>query len=901
MKKWIKAIKDPGLGMRLRTFYLAGGVGTIALLFMVLISLLIGENTSSILLVAGCTFGYALLFYLTIHFNKLDVGGSVICFLVVCVLFPVCFFCSGGLYGGSSLWFVFGVVFISSLMRGRLQIFFFVLTIVALSACYGISYVRPDLVLAHTTETFFLDSFASVILISFLILLLITFQSNIYKEKNELAQKRSEEIEELNRAQNRFFSNMSHEIRTPINTIIGLNEMILRDTTDKEVAKDANIIQGASKMLLTLINDILDMSKIESGKMDIVAVEYGTGDMLSEIVNMIWQRANDKGIDFKIEFDEAIPTRLFGDEVRIKQILINLLNNAIKYTKEGSVVLSVQCEPADENNVWIVYSVTDTGMGIKKENIPTLFDVFQRVDEEKNRHIEGTGLGLSIVKQLVNLMGGEVTVNSVYMKGSTFIVRLPQTISDRQPLGTRNFLEQGRIVGIERYRTSFEAPRANILIVDDNEVNVTVEKKLLRDTKMNVEAVLSGEECLNKTVSKKYDAILMDHLMPEMDGIECLHAIRSQKGGLNNNTPVIVLTANAGSENQHLYKVNGFDDYLLKPISGKQLEDKLIRFIPRGLIKELSGPTVIEARDQNTGIRLHKVAICVTADSVCDIREDVVRKYRIGIIPSHIHTDDGDFLDGIETNADEIMYYMKEKKGRVRTSAATVGEYERFFAENLSKAYQIIHISNAGGVRESYFNACEAAKAFGNVTVIDSGQISTGIGVLAYEAARMVHEGGMRVDEIVEELGKLKKNVLSGFVVGSTEYLANSGMIGQGAHRIFDSILIHPVISIVNSEMAFKKFMWGTTDGLRNAFVKYMLNKADNIDKGRIYVSYSALSEKDKTEIEKMIREQKKVEEVIFNQCSATNAANCGPGTFGIAYITNYKEREKRYESGIDN
>ncbi|MCR5701668.1 MAG: DegV family EDD domain-containing protein [Lachnospiraceae bacterium] len=894
MKRWIAAIKNPALGMRLRTFYLAGGVGTVSLLIMVLISLLIGENMSSILMVSCCVLLYALLFYFTIHYKKLDVGGSIICFLVVCVLFPICFFCSGGLYGGSPLWFVFGVVFISSLMRGKLQIMFFVLTIITLTVCYGVSYVWPDVVQAHTTETFFMDSFASVLLISFLILLLITFQANIYKEKNELAQKRSEEVEELNRAQNRFFSNMSHEIRTPINTIIGLNEMILRDTTDKEVANDASIIQGASKMLLSLINDILDMSKIESGKMDIVSVEYGTADMLSEIVNMIWSRARDKGIEFKIEVDETIPSRLFGDEVRIKQILINLLNNAIKYTKEGSVILSIQCEQADDNQVNLVYSITDTGMGIKKENIPTLFDVFQRADEEKNRYIEGTGLGLSIVKQLVGLMGGEVTVNSVYMKGSTFIVRLPQTIADKQPIGTRNFMEHGRIVGIERYRTSFEAPRANVLIVDDNEVNVTVEKKLLRDTKMNVEEALSGEECLNKTVAKKYDVILMDHLMPEMDGIECLHAIRSQKGGLNNNTPVIVLTANAGSENQQLYKVNGFDDYLLKPISGRQLEEKIIRFIPRGLVKELSGPTLVEAREQSTGVRLHKVAICITTDSMCDIRDEVIRKYRIGVIPSHIHTDDGDFLDGVETNADEIMYYLKEKKGKAHSAAATVGEYERFFAENLSKAYRIIHISNAGGVRDSYVNACEAAKAFGNVTVIDSGQISTGIGILAYEAARMVNDGGLRVDEIVEELEVLKSKIQSGFVVGSTEYLANSGMIGQSTHRIFDSIMMHPVISVSNSEIAFKKVMWGTIEGLRLSFVKYMLSNADNIDKSRLYVTYSILTKKDKDEIEAMIRTQIDVVDVIFNQCSATNAVNCGPGTFGIAYITNYKERERR-------
>ena len=243
------------------------------------------------------------------------------------------------------------------------------------------------------------------------------------------------ELEGLSQAQNTFFSSMSHEIRTPINTIIGLNEMILREEISDEVAQDAANIQSAGKMLLHLINDILDMSKLESGQMEIVNSTYNTADMLSDIVGMLWIRAQDKGLKFSVEVEPSLPSQLVGDEMRIRQVLINILNNAIKYTKEGSVKLSIQCENKGSNTSKIIYTVSDTGMGIRKENIPHLFDAFKRMDEDKNKYIEGTGLGLSIVKQLVDMMNGTITVNSIYMKGSTFIIEIPQEIADDTEVG----------------------------------------------------------------------------------------------------------------------------------------------------------------------------------------------------------------------------------------------------------------------------------------------------------------------------------------------------------------------------------------------------------------------------------------------------------------------------------
>ena len=428
------------------------------------------------------------------------------------------------------------------------------MTVAEILFCYYFAFYYPDFVVKNSLRRSFFDSVFSVILVGVLSSVLLLFLNLLYNKEYEITQRQKKEIEELNKAENNFFSSMSHEIRTPINTIIGLNEIILRGNIPEDVAENARNIQGASKMLLTLVNDILDLSKIKSGKMEIVNVSYQTGALFSEIVNMIWIKAQEKGLEFRLYVDPSIPSMLFGDEVRIKQILINLLNNAVKYTRDGFVKLSVRCERQGVNRVRVWFTVEDSGQGVKKENIPYIFNAFQRVDEEKNRHIEGTGLGLNIVRQLVELMGGEISVNSVYTKGSTFLVSIDQGIVDENELGEFTLDSRVRAREGEQYQQSFEAPEAHILVVDDNDMNLIVVRKLLAETKVQIDTASSGAECLQMTLKQHYDGILMDHLMPEMDGIQCLHALRVQPGGLCQDTPVIALTANAGSDNQLLYQ-----------------------------------------------------------------------------------------------------------------------------------------------------------------------------------------------------------------------------------------------------------------------------------------------------------------------------------------------------------
>ncbi|MBQ3966979.1 MAG: response regulator, partial [Treponema sp.] len=312
-------------------------------------------------------------------------------------------------------------------------------------------------------------------------------------------------------------------------------------------------------------------------------------------------------------------------------VLINILNNAIKYTTEGSVTFSIQCKKVNMNRVQVTYTISDTGIGIKKENIPYLFDAFKRIDQTKNRYIEGTGLGLAIVKQLVTLMGGEISVNSIYTKGSTFVITLEQDIMNNSSIGELNLEARHIMNNREQYRQIFEAPDAIVLIVDDNETNLMVAEKLLRDTEIRTDTALSGKEALEKSLVTRYDAILMDHLMPEMDGIECLHAIRSQTGGLNKETPIIALTANAGSDSQVLYRKEGFDGYLAKPINGLLLEAALLKVLPKDLvtISDASGAEHNDSQIPSCRTKRYPSSLRQTVFAICrrNIRNSTVSPF----------------------------------------------------------------------------------------------------------------------------------------------------------------------------------------------------------------------------------------------------------------------------------
>lgn len=382
-----------------------------------------------------------------------------------------------------------------------------------------------------------------------------------------------------NEAKGKFLANMSHEIRTPINAILGMDEMILRESNEAQIKEYAKDIRSAGKSLLSLINDILDLSKIDSGKIEIIQVEYDVSSMINDTLNIISHKAKTKNLELIVDVDENMPSRLLGDDVRIRQILINVLNNAVKYTDSGSITLCISADVSDfEANVH--FKISDTGIGIKEEDLPKLYAQFERIEEKRNRNVEGTGLGMSITVQLLKLMGSEMNVSSVYGKGSTFYFDIRQEVVDETPIGdlSKRLKEQDEEY---EYQSMFVAPDANILSVDDNSVNRKVLKNLLKETRVVTDEASSGEKCIEMIKKKKYDLIFLDHMMPGMDGIETLHKMHNMDDNLNYDTPVIALTANAVTGAKEMYLDNGFDDFLTKPINYEKLEKMLIKYLPQ--------------------------------------------------------------------------------------------------------------------------------------------------------------------------------------------------------------------------------------------------------------------------------------------------------------------------------
>lgn len=883
IKKYFGRVMDHKVSLQERMFLLISAIGEMALVLMLLCKLFTGESSANLFALLGYIICVALVGGVCVRKNWINLGATLVAILLL-LLLPINFFTAGGMYGGAPLWFVFVFLYISLTLYRLRRAVFLALGAVVTVLCYYIAFHYPDHLIQHTLNDAYLDSALSVILVGSLTCIMILFQNRIYKEENRISNQQKKEIEELNKAENHFFSSMSHEIRTPINTIIGLNEMILREDISEEVAESAKNIQGASKMLLTLINDILDLSKIESGKMDIVNTSYETGVLFSDIINMIWIKAKEKGLEFRLDIDASIPSMLYGDEVRIKQVLINLLNNSVKYTKEGSVTLSVRCEHIGLNRVRVYYSIKDTGQGVKKEDIPFLFNAFQRVDEEKNRHIEGTGLGLSIVKQLVTLMGGEISVNSVYTKGSTFLVTLEQDIVDAKELGIFSLESRINSGNRVRYKQSFEAPKARILIVDDNDMNLLVAKKLLTDTKIQIDTAASGAECLELTKRNFYHGILMDHLMPEMDGIECLHAIRSQEAGMCQEVPVIALTANAGGDNQSLYKKEGFNGYLAKPVSGALLEAAVLKVLPKELVL-LSGeeaePEI--GKDVLMFDQHRRKPLAITTDSVCDLPKELLKQLDISICPYYVCTNKGRFLDGRELETDALLLYMeKGKKGA--SSPPDITDYESFFAQKLTEAQNIIHITMAKHGSEGYSHASEAAKSFDNVTVLNSGHLSSGMGILALYAANLAKEN-TDVEEVIEKVKALRSHISTSFIVDSTQALYRSGKISKNIHILCNALLLHPIIALKKSRMKVGGILIGNFSHVTKEYVRKALKHPKTIDKRILFLTYAGIEEKKLKDIQKIVQQYCPFEKVYLQKASSSIASNCGAGSFGLLFM----------------
>ena len=519
-----------------------------------------------------------------------------------------------------------------------------------------------------------------------------------------------------NKAKSDFLADMSHEIRTPINAILGMNEMILHESKEKTTVNYASNIKSAGNTLLSIINTILDFSKIEDGRMELVPAEFETTDLISGLVHSISERAKSKGLLFRVEVDETLPVRLMGDDVRISQVIMNLLTNAVKYTEKGQVLLSIRNLESSEGAARLRVSVKDTGIGIKKEDLNKLAISFQRLDEQKNRHIEGTGLGISIVTKLLSMMDSELKIESEYGVGSEFWFELPIGVVDAAPIGKID-PESMSISAKPARELRLYAPKARILLTDDNDMNCKVAANLL--TLFGITPMLchSGAETIELMKRDNYDLLFLDHMMPEMDGIETLERLKQED--LIKDTKVIVLTANAVVGAREQYIKSGFDDYLSKPIELPELERILGRYLPPDRLEEKTGQKNGQKNGRRPGKENERIHATVKA------AEEQTREEEFSGKLGELRNLGISVRDGLTYCGDDEDFYLEIIHDYIEAAPERIGKLEGFLQDENMKDYKVVvhsvkSASKTIGAMQLFEKALELehAAADGNVDAV---------------------------------------------------------------------------------------------------------------------------------------------------------------------------------------
>ena len=575
-----KVLYHSGLPFRVRLFNILASLGFIISLCNGVLSYWNNGDRKLLLINTGIALLSLSLPFYAYHSKKYQRCYFITIVVIFMFLFPIMFFKSGGYKGGMPSFYIFGILFTIFMLEGWLMFFCVWLELIIYIFTIGIAYYYPDTVIWFQSEKeIVVDVLTGVVVSSASLGVAMYLHFRIYKKQQIFLSQAREEAMEANRAKSTFLANMSHEIRTPINVMLGMNEMILRESESREVVQYAKSVERAGNYLLSLINNILDITRIESKKLDIIEEKFSLRQLVQEVCLIGAKQAEAKNLEFVVDVEETLPKYLEGDALHIKQVILNLINNAVKYTKKGKVFLEV-CQEEKQ----ISFSVKDTGIGIKKEDMEALFDMFMRADIKRHRNIEGSGLGLTIAKELCEQMGGHIQAESIYGKGSNFTVYFPLKDAGTEKIGQWKVVEGEPV---QEKRKKFFASEAQILLVDDSEQNIQVITSLLRRTGVQLDTAASGFECIEKVRNKKYHLIFLDYMMPEMDGIETFHRLKKEVNGQS--VPVIALTADVSTGIHQHFLSEGFSDYLSKPVMWEKLEELLLQWLPAELVSMKNG------------------------------------------------------------------------------------------------------------------------------------------------------------------------------------------------------------------------------------------------------------------------------------------------------------------------
>lgn len=489
-----------------------------------------------------------------------------------------------------------------------------------------------------------------------------------------LTEQKKQQAISAREAEERFLANMSHEIRTPMNAIVGMTEILLRGNLTQEQKEYLNNIKSSGNALVSIINDILDISKIEAGKMELVEDVYAFRPMVNDIEKIIKNRIGDKPIELLCQVDQSVPDMLYGDGLRIRQIIINLANNAVKFTQEGEIKIAIKAKPTEDGRIGVFVSVADTGQGIKQEDLKNLFGAFEQVDALKNRGKEGTGLGLSISRRFVEMMGGQIDVKSEYGKGSEFFFTVyQQTVSEDMVCKMK----------AEEDILNFKAPKAKVLLVDDNEVNRKVAVGLLEPLQMQIDTAINGKNALSMIQEKEYDLVFMDHMMPVMDGVEATRNLRKMEGEYYQKLPVIALTANAMKEARQLFSEAGMNGFASKPIQMGQICQIIREWLPQDLI-EIATDSNDVVKVQEESLQRDELTQIEGIDVLEGIKNTGSKEFLLELL--------GDYCSLIDTKAQNIQQYLEEERIRdytievhaLKTSSRLIG------AMKLSEQFRVL-------------------------------------------------------------------------------------------------------------------------------------------------------------------------------------------------------------------